>query len=118
VPTGVDIVFAAVMHFPRDVLAEFYCAFDLPYASGVEAIGTGGSVVVSEPFTCRDPHLEVNGARVDVEDDDRYKLQLENFAAAVRGDVPPLLGRDDAIAQARTIEALYRSAATGAAVSL
>ena len=30
----------------------------------------------------------------------------------------PLLGRADATAQARTIEALYRSAATGVAVSL
>ncbi len=51
-------------------------------------------MLVGEPFTCQDPHLEVNGERVDVED------------------------LDDALGQARAIDALYRSAASGAAVSL
>jgi hypothetical protein len=40
---------------------------------------------------------------------------LENFSAAVRGEAEPLLGRVDALGQARTIEALYRSATRGAA---
>jgi predicted dehydrogenase len=38
---------------------------------------------------------------------------MENLEAAARGEVPPLLGRDDALAQARTIAALYRSADEG-----
>jgi hypothetical protein len=29
---------------------------------------------------------------------------------AIRGEAPPLLGRDDAVGQARTIEALYDQA--------
>jgi D-xylose 1-dehydrogenase (NADP+, D-xylono-1,5-lactone-forming) len=116
--TGVDMRFDAILHFPGNVLAEFHCAFDLPPASGLEVIGSEGSVLVREPWQCRDPHLEVNGERIDVPDADRYQLELENFAAAARGDAPPLLGRDDAVAQARVIEALYRSAASGAAVCL
>jgi len=116
--TGVDMRFDAILHFPADQLAEFHCAFDLPPASGLEVIGSEGSVLVREPWQCRDPHLEVNGERIDVPDVDRYQLELENFAAAARGDAPPLLGRDDAVAQARVIEALYRSAASGAAVCL
>jgi predicted dehydrogenase len=47
-----------------------------------------------------------------------YRLELTNMADAVAGDAPALLGRDDVLGQARTIEALYRSAASGAAVSL
>jgi D-xylose 1-dehydrogenase (NADP+, D-xylono-1,5-lactone-forming) len=116
-PTGVDAAFTAVLAFPGDVFAEFHCAFDLPYESGLEAIGSAGRVLVREPFTCRDPHLEVDGERIDVEDADRYQLQLENFAAAIRGVAEPLLGRADAVAQARTLDALYRSAATGEALS-
>jgi predicted dehydrogenase len=49
---------------------------------------------------------------------DPYALELEDVAAAVRGDVPPLLGREDALGQARAIAALYRSAASGAAVAV
>ena len=48
----------------------------------------------------------------------RYRLQLENFARAVAGEESPLLGRDDAVAQARVLGALLRSAETGAPVSL
>jgi xylose dehydrogenase (NAD/NADP) len=117
-PSGVDVRFAALLHFPGNVFAQFHCGFDLPDASGLEAIGSDGSVLVREPFRCIDPHLELNGERVEVEDVDRYFLQLENFSAAIRGEAEPLLGRDDALGQARVIDALYRSAASGTAVSL
>jgi xylose dehydrogenase (NAD/NADP) len=117
-PTGVDMGFTALLEFPGAVFGEFYCAFDLPDSAGLEAIGTEGRVLVREPFRCLDPHVELNGERIDVEDIDRYMLQAENLSAAIRGEGEPLLGRDDAVGQARGIEALYRSAASGAAVSL
>jgi predicted dehydrogenase len=117
-PTGVDVRFTAVLQFPGDVFGEFHCGFDLPDATGIEAIGSEGTALVRDPVRCRDPHVELNGERVDVEDLDRYMLQLENFSDAVRGEAEPLLGREDAVGQARVIDALYRSAASGAAVSL
>jgi len=115
---GVDVGFTGLLEFAGDVFGEFHCAFDLPEGHGLEAVGSEGRLVVPDPVSCRDPHVEVNGERIDVEDVDRYYLQVENFSAAVRGDAEPLLGREDALAQARAIEALYRSAASGAAVSL
>jgi xylose dehydrogenase (NAD/NADP) len=114
-PTGVDLRFDGLLRFPGDVFAEFHCAFDLVEGAGLEAIGSEGRVVVREPFRCLDPHLELNGERVEVEDADRYLLQLENFSAAVRGQAEPLLGREDAVGQAKAIEALYRSAESGKA---
>jgi predicted dehydrogenase len=62
--------------------------------------------------------VQVGDERVDVEDADRYQLELENMCDAIRGEAEPLLGRDDAVGQARTIAALYRSAESGAAVPL
>jgi xylose dehydrogenase (NAD/NADP) len=114
-PTGVDLRLDGLLQFPDDVFAEFHCAFDLPEGAGLEAIGSEGRVVVREPFRCLDPHLELNGERIEVEDVDRYLLQLENFSQAIRGEAEPLLGRQDALGQARTIAALYRSAETGSA---
>ena len=49
---------------------------------------------------------------------DPYCVELERFAAAVRDGGEPPLGRADALGQARTIAALYRSAEEGRAVSL
>jgi predicted dehydrogenase len=115
---GVDAGFVALLDFGDGVFGEFHCGFDLPEGNGLEAIGSTGKLVVPDPVRCRDPHVEVDGERVDVEDVDRYFLQVENFSAAVRGEAEPLLGRADALGQVRVIEALYRSAASGAAVSL
>ena len=56
--------------------------------------------------------------KIPIEPEDPYRLEVENFSAAIRGHGRPLLGRADALGQAQTIEALYRSAATGAPVML
>jgi xylose dehydrogenase (NAD/NADP) len=115
---GVDVGFAGLLDFGGGVFGEFHCGFDLPEGNGLEAVGSEGRLVVPDPVRCRDPHVEVNGARIDVDDVDRYFLQVDNFSAAVRGEAEPLLGRADALGQVRAIEALYRSAETGTAVSL
>jgi D-xylose 1-dehydrogenase (NADP+, D-xylono-1,5-lactone-forming) len=121
-PTGVDVRFAGVLRFPNDVVAQFHCGFDLPPESLLEPIGSRGSIVLRDPWHARKPGLEVRrddaSEWVDVELANSYRLELENLADAIRGVGEPLLGRDDALAQARVIEALYRSAATGAVVSL
>jgi hypothetical protein len=39
-----------------------------------------------------------------------YRLELENVSDAIRGRAPLLLGRRDAVGQARAIEALYDEA--------
>ena len=44
---------------------------------------------------------------------DPYQLELEDVSAAIREHRRPLLGRADAMGQARAIEALYRSADSG-----
>ena len=118
-PTGVDVRLAGQLRFATEVLAQFHCGFDLPASGGVTAIGSDGSAHLASPFLCRDPAIELrrDGAveRVPVDDVDRFRLQLENVADAVRGRGEPLLGRADALGQARTIDALYRAAASGRA---
>ena len=56
--------------------------------------------------------------RIELEPLDSYRLELENMSDAIRGEGELLLGRDDATAQARALEALHRSATTGSPVSL
>ncbi len=108
-PTGVDLGFTGLLQFSGAVFGEFHCAFDLPEESSVVAIGAKGSVVVPEPFRCLG-YLDVNGERIEIEGADRYLLQLENLSEAIRRAAEPLLGRADAVRQARTIAALDRSA--------
>jgi D-xylose 1-dehydrogenase (NADP+, D-xylono-1,5-lactone-forming) len=113
-PSGVDLRFAGLLRFDNEVLAEIDCAFQMPFGTGLEALGSEGSAHVDSPWVCRDPGITLRRGekieRVEVEDDDRYRLQLENMSEAIRGEAEPLLDRIDALGQARTIAALYRSA--------
>jgi D-xylose 1-dehydrogenase (NADP+, D-xylono-1,5-lactone-forming) len=45
-----------------------------------------------------------------------YRLELEDLSSAIRDGGPPRLGRDDAVGQARAIEALYAAADAARAV--
>jgi predicted dehydrogenase len=116
-PKGVDMRLAGTLVFPGGVLAQLDCAFDLPDRQGLEVVGSGGSLRVAMPWAIEKPGIELRRGneveRIEVERADRYRLQTDNFSRAVRGLEPPLLGREDALGQARTIDALYRSAERG-----
>jgi xylose dehydrogenase (NAD/NADP) len=112
--TGVDVRFTGTLSLPDGVLAHFDSGFDLPRRSVLEAVGSEGVAFVRDPFLIPEPGIELHRGgeieRVEVEQADRYQLQLENFGDAIRGGADPLLGREDAVGQARAIELLYRAA--------
>jgi D-xylose 1-dehydrogenase (NADP+, D-xylono-1,5-lactone-forming) len=119
--SGVDELFTGTLRFPGGVLAEIDCGLVLPVRDELEAIGEEGSIFLDDPWHSRTPVIEVRGQdgteRIELEPEDSYRLELENMSAAIRGQALPLLGREDALGQARTIAALYRSAEEGRPVA-
>jgi D-xylose 1-dehydrogenase (NADP+, D-xylono-1,5-lactone-forming) len=112
---GVDVSLSATLRFPGDVLAHFDCGLSYPGGSLLAAVGTHGSFALTDPWHGNDAVIELRGAdgaveRIDAGPANSYALELADFEAAVRGERQPLLGRDDALGQARTIAALYTSA--------
>jgi xylose dehydrogenase (NAD/NADP) len=118
--SGTDWVFAGTMRFPGDVFAQFDCGTSLPDRDELEAIGTEGSLFLDDPWHCHTPLIEVRRddgiERIVLDPVDSYRLELENLSDAIQGEAPLLLGREDAVAQARALEALHRSAETMTAV--
>ncbi|MDQ5834014.1 MAG: Gfo/Idh/MocA family oxidoreductase [Actinomycetota bacterium] len=115
---GVDVRFSGVLRFEGDVLAEFDCGIDMANRHSLEVVGSEGSLFLADPWHSREAVLEVRAAdgsveEVRAEEADPYACELRDFAAAVAGEREPLLGRADAVGQARVIEALYRSAESG-----
>ena len=118
-PSGVDVDFYGTLRFPNEVVAQFDASFTVPKRQRLEAVGDGGTIVLEAPWRSDwGGRLLVNGEPVEIPAANPYELELENFAAAVAGEADPLLGREDAVAQARVLEALYRSAETGESVTL
>ena len=117
--TGIDLDFHGTLRFPDEVVAQFDASFTLPKRQRLEAVGEEGMLVLEAPWRADwGGHVRVNDEPVEVPAANAYVLELDDFAAVIAGERAPLLGRDDALAQARVIEALYRSAESGEAVTL
>jgi xylose dehydrogenase (NAD/NADP) len=116
-PTGVDLRFSGLLHFPSGVIAEFGAGFTYPHR-GIEAIGSAGSFSAPDPWQSSPAAVWHDGVETRFDGFDPYGLELADMAAAIRGQRPQRLGRADAMGQARTIEALFRSARTGRPVRL
>ena len=116
-PTGTDWAFTGSLRFPGDVLALFDCATCLADRDELEAIGSEGSLFLDDPWHCLKPVIELRRGggveRIEVEAANPYRLELDDLGRAIRMGSAPLLGRADAVAQARVIAALRRSAADG-----
>jgi D-xylose 1-dehydrogenase (NADP+, D-xylono-1,5-lactone-forming) len=122
-PGGADVRFAATLRFEDGVLGHFDCGFDLPARRSLEVLGSEGSLVLEPAFARDDGVLELRRGddeveRIEFPPTNRYRLQVENFSRAVLGEEEPLLGRADAVAQARVLDALHRAAESGSRVAL
>jgi predicted dehydrogenase len=121
-PSGTDWVFGGLLRFPGDVVGTFDCGTAMPERDELEAIGSEGSLFLDDPWHCNVPVIELRRdgkvERIELERSDSYRLELENVSDAIRGEGELLLGRDDAVAQARALEALHESATKGTTVSL
>jgi predicted dehydrogenase len=120
---GVDLRFAGSLRFAGDVLGHFDCGVDTAARAELEVVGSQGALLLGDPFHSLEPVIEVRAAdgsveRVEAQRADPYACELRDFAAAVAGEREPRLGREDALGQARTIVALYESAAGGARVTV
>jgi xylose dehydrogenase (NAD/NADP) len=119
---GVDVAFAGTMRFKDDVVAHFDAGLALADRDELEVIGEAGSLFLDDPWHCRSPVIELRRdggvERIELEPIDSYRLEAENFSKAIRGETEPLLGRADAVGQARAIEALYAAAESGQTVTI
>ena len=121
---GVDRLTSGILRFD-DGQATFSCGGELVPHQRVELYGDRGLIEVEIPFTppptSRARILVDDGSRFAAESAERieidavnqYTLQGDQFSAAIRGVGAVPCTIDDAIANMRVIDALFRSAETG-----
>jgi predicted dehydrogenase len=110
---GVDDRFTGILDFDDGLTATLTSGFRSRHAS-IEAIGSEGWLRLDDPFAGHATRLVgSNGFDAAIAEVDPYELELDDFAAAIRGEHPPRLGRADMLGQAATLAGLYASAASG-----
>ena len=121
---GVDRLASAVMQFPSGQ-SIFTCGMQTVYYQRMNLLGTKGRIEAEIPFNapndrplrllvddCRD--LLGGGVTVEtVAACDQYTLQGDLFSRAIRGDGDVPVPLEDAIANMRVIDAIFRSAESG-----
>jgi xylose dehydrogenase (NAD/NADP) len=122
-PSGIDLQFYATLLGPEGRVGQFDCAMDQPLRNGLEVVGSEGVISVRDPWHCPDEPFELlsGGQRMEVHVDaiDPYRAQFDLVSRAIREGAALLpFDRADALAQAKTIEALFASADAGAPVEL
>ncbi|MCB0828454.1 MAG: Gfo/Idh/MocA family oxidoreductase [Solirubrobacterales bacterium] len=119
--SGVDEYFAATLSFGSGSLAVFDCGMNSPLSMGARIMGSLGNATVAMPWY---PHLgddrvelEVDGKTelVQVTGGNSYRLEIENFCAAVSGEEEPEVTREETLRNLGAMERLAESARVGSA---
>jgi predicted dehydrogenase len=110
---GVDVRFAGTLLFPSGGTAHMTAALDMPYSCGYQILGTKGELEVKQSANAQSVTLEVtvNGEAKSFTTDRvaPFCLQAERFAAyALEGNLATD-SEQSILAQARAMDALFRS---------
>jgi xylose dehydrogenase (NAD/NADP) len=118
--TGVDAQMAGTLRFADGLLAQFECALNMERREFYQVAGAEGHIEVPAAFlpgtadtTIYQRHGRQGTTAHTVPGVDEYQLMVEHFADGVLRDRPPRYPATEAMANMRTIEALYRSARNG-----
>ena len=129
---AVDLRMTASLRADQGVLAQFDVGLDLPRRDELELVGTAGRIIVDDPWVCRSGWIDLVDASgrhrlpVDPEDTwrltgalyDGYRIHLDTLSRAIVDGFPTAFGRDDAVAQARALEAVRSASVAGAPVDV
>ncbi len=122
---GTDRLTSALMEFPDGRHLTFTCATQTSAHQRVTISGDKGRIEIAIPFNAPpdrptritiDSGVDLIGGGARIEEFptcDQYTLQGDAFSRAVRGEAPLEYSIEDAIANMRVIDALFRSAKSG-----
>ncbi len=122
-PSGVDEVFVGQMRFASGLLAMVESGFRSPYRTGMEIVGTAGSMVIGGPFKPEsDKCIEIFHAdrieSIQAPARDVYHGEIEDMENAVLDGKPQRVSLEDSRKNVAVIKALLESAQTGRPVML
>jgi predicted dehydrogenase len=115
---GADRDLAGILEFDGG-LGCVSCSLSSARRERLEIVGTDGCITLDAPFRPDKAGGKMEIARddeVNIEhfgQSDPYRLELEEFAAAIREEREPAIGPDEILGNARAVEAILESARSG-----
>jgi xylose dehydrogenase (NAD/NADP) len=107
VKDGIDIAAAVIMKYKSGVMCTLNCWFNAFLRRYSEIIGTKGLVEIPNTFFGEAKitvTTEAGKEEIEVEDNDRYLCEIEDFANAVINNREPLISLDETVKNMKIIE--------------
>lgn len=111
---GVDVLFSGLLRYASGLTAALHCGFNAQKRIGAEIVGTEG--VLEVPDTFFDPAGSLTLIRgeertaIAVAESDRYRSEVEDFAAAILEGRAPAFGLAETLRNAEVIDRLLAAA--------
>ena len=114
---------SAILRFPEDRMANFVCSFGGADVSAYEVVGSKGSLRLDPAYELASDltqHLTIDGKKKtrNFSRRDQFAPELIYFSNCIQKNLDPQPSGEEGLADVRIIEALYRSADSGAAVEI
>jgi predicted dehydrogenase len=112
---GIDEIFSALLRFPSGLIASLHCGFNAQRRIAAEIIGTDGMLEVPDTFLDNAGALVLTRGEerkeIPVPASDRYRLELEDFSAALLEKRAPALTLQESLRNAEVLDQLFAAAA-------
>jgi xylose dehydrogenase (NAD/NADP) len=111
----VDATLAGLLDFGGGLAANFACSFTAPFSQHLTVHGENGVLGLERPFTNkgRVVTLTVDGVREEFAPVDPYRRMVEHVGRVARGEEVLRYSLEEALGQAKTLDALFRAATSG-----
>lgn len=115
-PSGADEAFAGVMRFSTGALGVIDCSMVSDLDVGVSVLGTRGRAEVAMPWYAHlAPHsirvkTSADWAEFPTSSDNAYRLEIENFCAAVRGQAAQTVSAEETLRNLSVMDRLAEAA--------
>lgn len=110
---GVDTIFSAVLTYPDGIIATVNCGFNAFNQMGSEIIGTKGRIEIPDTFLGTKGTITVvtdkESREIEVEESDRYALEVSDFSNAILQKRMPYLQLDESHRNMQVMDMLFKS---------
>jgi predicted dehydrogenase len=107
---GIDTIFSALLKYPSGWVASLNCGFNAHKRIFSEIVGTKGALEIPDTFFDNAGALTLTVGEerreITVEQSDRYRLEVEDFADAILRKRIPKLGLDETLRNAEIMDRL------------
>lgn len=112
---GIDVSFSALLNYPGGLVAAAHCGFDTHKRVCAEIVGTAGVLEIPDTYFDNPGALTLTVGEerraITVGESDRYRHEVEDFAAAILGQRAPQFPLAESLRNAEVLDRLFAAAA-------